>query len=534
MKLSAYLSPSRHGVYYFRWPLPRAEDRKRRTVRISLRTKCPDRAGDLARHLASCGRLMRENKTLAKLRQDEMREMVRSYFAASLDHYIERLNDTGLSERSLDTLRQELDVHEDAIGGFDDLSDLYLDAGTLDSFRASAGLIDAQWAENEPSLRQEMRKARRDQIKELLSRAAALEGYSFDTSQSIQRNADVGPQRASASLREVYEDFISENGPRWTTQMENRARAFLAVMLEFFDPQRAFAEITREDAADLKKVVMALPVNRNIKPETKGLPLLEAVQVANIKKISLETFNNHMAMFDRLGDWAKRHGRAPENVFDGMKIKKAKGAKTDRKPYSYSQTARLYKELTQNPTGLVKKEDQKWGALLGLFTGARLNEIAQLQPGDIGQEDCIWFVHISDEGDDKKKLKAEASRRKVPVHSELIKLGFLDFVKSQSGKPRLFMSFSHNPKDGYGRNLGRWFRDTLLPGLTMKEEGLVFHSLRHTMVERLAKADVPEPLYQDIVGHERQGVTQKYYNKGGHTLAQKKEAIERFAIEDPT
>jgi len=70
--------------------------------------------------------------------------------------------------------------------------------------------------------------------------------------------------------------------------------------------------------------------------------------------------------------------------------------------------------------------------------------------------------------------------------------------------------------------------------LNMKEEGLVFHSLRHTMVERLAKADVPEPLYQDIVGHERQGVTQKYYNKGGHTLAQKKEAIERFAIEDPT
>ncbi|WP_318010150.1 DUF6538 domain-containing protein [Roseovarius carneus] len=55
MKLSAYLSASRHGVYYFRWPLPRAEDHKRSTVRISLRTKCPDRAGDLARHLASCG-----------------------------------------------------------------------------------------------------------------------------------------------------------------------------------------------------------------------------------------------------------------------------------------------------------------------------------------------------------------------------------------------------------------------------------------------------------------------------------------------
>jgi hypothetical protein len=63
MKLSAYLSPSRHGVYYFRWPLPECEHRKRQTVRISLRTKCPDRAGDLARYLASCGRLMRDNST---------------------------------------------------------------------------------------------------------------------------------------------------------------------------------------------------------------------------------------------------------------------------------------------------------------------------------------------------------------------------------------------------------------------------------------------------------------------------------------
>ncbi|MEO0745540.1 MAG: DUF6538 domain-containing protein, partial [Pseudomonadota bacterium] len=54
--LSSYLSPSRHGIYYFRWPIPSSKEGKRTTVRISLRTRCPDRAGDLARHLASCGR----------------------------------------------------------------------------------------------------------------------------------------------------------------------------------------------------------------------------------------------------------------------------------------------------------------------------------------------------------------------------------------------------------------------------------------------------------------------------------------------
>ena len=105
-----------------------------------------------------------------------MREMVRSYFTASLDRYVERLNDNGLPDRSLDLLRQELAAHEDAAEGHEDLSDLFLDP---DAFRASAGLTDAQWAENAPSLRREMRKARRDQIRAILSAAEGLQGYSF-------------------------------------------------------------------------------------------------------------------------------------------------------------------------------------------------------------------------------------------------------------------------------------------------------------------------------------------------------------------
>ena len=50
------------------------------------------------------------------------------------------------------------------------------------------------------------------------------------------------------------------------------------------------------------------------------------------------------------------------------------------------------------------------------------------------------------------------------------------------------------------------------------------------MVTRLAQAGVPEPLYQEIIGHERQGVSQQVYFKEGHTLAQKKGAIERFGL----
>ncbi|MFT6489478.1 MAG: hypothetical protein ACJAXQ_000247 [Parvibaculaceae bacterium] len=41
------------------------------------------------------------------------------------------------------------------------------------------------------------------------------------------------------------------------------------------------------------------------------------------------------------------------------------------------------------------------------------------------------------------------------------------------------------------------------------------------MVTLLKKAGVPERLYQEIVGYERQGVSQQVYFQEGHELVQK-------------
>ena len=77
-----------------------------------------------------------------------------------------------------------------------------------------------------------------------------------------------------------------------------------------------------------------------------------------------------------------------------------------------------------------------------------------------------------------------------------------------------------------GRNLGRWF-GTFLTKIGMKEDGLVFHSLRHTAITRMRQASVELSLVQEIVGHERDTVTDGYFGEG-YTLAQKKDAIEKI------
>lgn len=80
MKISSFLSKSRHNICYFRWPLPHCEGTSRSTLRLSLHTRCPNRAGDIARFLASYGRLLEGKAELAQLRLDQIRSYVRQYF----------------------------------------------------------------------------------------------------------------------------------------------------------------------------------------------------------------------------------------------------------------------------------------------------------------------------------------------------------------------------------------------------------------------------------------------------------------------
>ena len=118
------------------------------------------------------------------------------------------------------------------------------------------------------------------------------------------------------------------------------------------------------------------------------------------------------------------------------------------------------------------------------------------------------------------------------MHEELVRLGLIDYrseLMSRSST-RLFPDYAYCPKNGYGRALSRWFNETLTPALGIKSKQHVFHGFRHTMVSRLAQADVEEPIYQSIVGHERQGITQQVYNRQGYTLLQLKAAIDLFAI----
>jgi hypothetical protein len=65
---------------------------------------------------------------------------------------------------------------------------------------------------------------------------------------------------------------------------------------------------------------------------------------------------------------------------------------------------------------------------LGLYGGARISELMQLRRRDIERVGDLYVMAVTDEGEGRE-VKTTASVRKVPLHSELLRFGFIAYVE---------------------------------------------------------------------------------------------------------
>lgn len=164
---------------------------------------------------------------------------------------------------------------------------------------------------------------------------------------------------------------------------------------------------------------------------------------------------------------------------------------------------------------------QKWVPLLAAFTGARLEELAQLAVTDVKLQDGVHLIHFQERYDERdpgfrRSLKNASSHRYVPVHGALIELGFLDFVKQQRGDghvhlfPRMKWAEQKKRDKSYkvSQRFTTWwsaYSRSIVPDLKKS-----FHSFRHTFTERLRHAGVEEALADALTGHSTPGQGAKY------------------------
>ena len=159
-----------------------------------------------------------------------------------------------------------------------------------------------------------------------------------------------------------------------------------------------------------------------------------------------------------------------------------------------------------------KGEAAYWFPLISLFSGARRTEIAQLKVGDVREgESGIWFFDFSDRGEDQR-LKNECSARSVPLHSELIRLGLLDYVTERArmnGSTAPLWPGFEPPVDPKTKAWSKWF-GRYLGEHVVDHPSKTFHSFRHTFKRACREAGISEEIHHALTGHSGGGVGRAY------------------------
>ncbi|SEJ33076.1 hypothetical protein SAMN05216201_10770 [Pseudomonas linyingensis] len=166
-----------------------------------------------------------------------------------------------------------------------------------------------------------------------------------------------------------------------------------------------------------------------------------------------------------------------------------------------------------------------WLPLVAYFTGARTNEIAQLDTSDIREVEgipCFDFCPDDPKAFEAKRVKTEEARQ-VPIHPRLIELGFLDYVEDQRAdrQKKLFgdglaylppreEDLDHN-KEGWAKSASKFFNETpkgylVEIGVHEAYDGKSLYSFRHTLETNLRDArregkNAPQVVIDAITGH---------------------------------
>jgi integrase len=284
-----------------------------------------------------------------------------------------------------------------------------------------------------------------------------------------------------------------------------------------------FASIKPKHIKEFRDKALRLPARRGSE-QYRGLSIKELLNmdIPEVDRRKASTVNRDIVDIGGLWTWANKQNEPGISVGINPCANVDKLATSARDPEKKCFTRdelRLLFESDKYRHGLGKRGFKKpsafWCPLIALYTGARINEVAQLYLGDIKEVDAergIYAFDINEYADDKSVKNKKP--RKVPVHPKLIEIGLLRYVDElrKKGERRLFPELSYDECGGYAAKVCKDF-DRYQRGLGVKVAGRGTHGFRYTFQNALSDIDVSDETISKLSGHARGLAIQEVYLK---------------------
>ena len=244
---------------------------------------------------------------------------------------------------------------------------------------------------------------------------------------------------------------------------------------------------------------------RDFHPETTLLSEVTNIHAqkyrVHLKKcnISNSTANDHLAALKMIFKLLAETGKIASNPFAG--IKRFPADKVKREIFSSGELRTILNKSSGWMHHLF---------IMAAYTGLREGDICMLKKSEI-DGDIRWITI--------EKTRKTGAKVDIPVLPPLARHLREQLQQSSSSEyvcPELAELYCNSPKK-ISRDVKKFLHDIGIIGTSQQVEGYChrvsvkdIHSLRHTFIYLAAKANIPLPVIQSVVGHATEEMTRYY------------------------
>ncbi|MGY3119778.1 integrase [Bradyrhizobium sp. S3.14.4] len=271
--------------------------------------------------------------------------------------------------------------------------------------------------------------------------------------------------------------------------------------------------IKKAHALEFRKALQDAPRHRTGELLRATLPAQAAWgrEHPEAPRITAATINKQLGAVQSICIWASENGLVPDDTqwTDPFSKLRLPEERSERTSFEIAELQSLFNAsvFTEHefPLG-AHGAAGFWLPVLALFTGARQAELGSLTAANVrvDAETRVPLLYFMTERARGKRVKTDASERVVPVHPEVIRLGFLSYVEARrkADGPDAWLFPSVSPDRGragvpaWSQWFGRYLRAS---GVTNRAK--VFHSFRHTVKDALRRGRADHEMREALIGH---------------------------------